>query len=412
MMPRFRFAHAADLHIGSPFSGLAAKNETVAERLGSATYEAFDNLVRLCVAEKVDFLVVAGDVYDGADRSPQAQIRFRNQLSELAIQGIQSFVVHGNHDPLDGRYLNITFPEGVHVFGEEPTTVLVEREGEPLCRVQGVSYPTRVVNENLALRFNKPANDGVFDVGVLHANVGGMEGHDNYAPCTEGDLESVGLDYWALGHIHKRQTLRQSGPAIVYPGNTQGRHPNEAGDHGCVIVDVDERGEPTIQFHSLDVVRWEIADVSVEGAETLDAVYDKLAGRVQSLADDSEGRDVVCRIELTGRTDLFSELAKQDVIDGLAEELRQEWTSARPWVWVERITSKCKPVVDISRRSEQDDFLGSVLRRSEDMDSETVRGLLAEVYSGRRGRLATPNDDELAEWVEAARWKLFERFEL
>ena len=116
MMPRFRFAHAADLHIGSPFSGLAAKNETVAERLGSATYEAFDNLVRLCVAEKVDFLVVAGDVYDGADRSPQAQIRFRNQLSELAIQGIQSFVVHGNHDPLDGRYLNITFPEGVHVL--------------------------------------------------------------------------------------------------------------------------------------------------------------------------------------------------------------------------------------------------------------------------------------------------------
>ena len=98
-MESLRFVHAADLHIDSPFQGMDQVNSVVAQRLRESTYEAYQNLIRLCLDEEVDFLVIAGDVYDGADRSIKAQLRFHDGLLKLAENGIQAFVVHGNHDP-------------------------------------------------------------------------------------------------------------------------------------------------------------------------------------------------------------------------------------------------------------------------------------------------------------------------
>ena len=247
-MESFRFVHAADLHIDSPFKGLMKLDSEIGRQLREATHAAFLNLIRLCIEEKVDFLVVAGDVYDGSDRSPQAQLRFRNGLAELAEHGIESFVVHGNHDPLDGRYSSIDWPEGVHVYGATPSWITATRRGEPLADIQGVSYPTQVVTDNLALNFSSPRNKNIFNIGMLHCNVGGMEGHDNYAPCSVDDLVGIGLDYWALGHIHMRQTLLEKSPAIIYPGNIQGRDPGETGARGCLIVDVGADGLPVTQL--------------------------------------------------------------------------------------------------------------------------------------------------------------------
>ena len=94
--------------------------------------------------------------------------------------------------------------------------------------VYGVSYPTREVRHNLVSKLGLVAG-GPFTVGLLHANVGSDTGHEAYAPCTLEDLERAGIDYWALGHVHTRAVMRAHGPAVVYPGNPQGRHVNEAG---------------------------------------------------------------------------------------------------------------------------------------------------------------------------------------
>jgi DNA repair protein SbcD/Mre11 len=83
-MGRFSFVHAADLHLDSPFCGVTVTAPNVAEQLRQATFAAFRNIVRLCIERRVDFLVVAGDVYDGSDRSVRAQLRFRDGLAELA----------------------------------------------------------------------------------------------------------------------------------------------------------------------------------------------------------------------------------------------------------------------------------------------------------------------------------------
>lgn len=410
-MEPFRFIHAADLHIDSPFKGLMAVDDAVAERLRDATYAAFQNLIRLCKAERADFLVVAGDVYDGADRSPRAQIRFHQGLSELAEEGIESFVVHGNHDPLDGRLSSLTWPDEVHIFGGVVSWATAKRHGEPLADIQGVSYPSRVVTENLALNFSKPRSRDLFNIGLLHCNVGGIEGHDNYAPCTVDDLIGVGLDYWALGHVHARQTLLDNGSTILYPGNIQGRDPGESGARGCMIVDVGPDGSAAPRFQALDVVRWESRDVPIADVAGIDSLHERIAEVLDGIRSEAEGRDIVCRLTLTGRDPMHTELARADATGSLTEELRSGARSSSPWIWIERISDRTRPELDLEARARHDDFLGTILKRAADAGPEAFEEALAEVFSVRRGRLEYPGDGQIREWIEEARWYLVELLE-
>ena len=177
-------------------------------------------------------LLVAGDIYDGADRSLRAQLHFADGLAQLEKAGIRSFIRHGNHDPLDGWEARLDLPAGCVRFGPEVDGFPVFPDERERATVHGVSYPTREVRENLTPLFAEAGSGQGFNIGLPHANVGGNPDHDSYAPCSVSDLAETGLDYWAMGHVHTRQTLRERNPTIVYPGNPQGRHPNEPGARG------------------------------------------------------------------------------------------------------------------------------------------------------------------------------------
>ncbi len=416
-MQPFRFVHAADLHIDSPFRGLRDVDRRVGERLRESTFEAFQNLVTLCVDEQVDFLVIAGDIYDGADRSVRAQLRFRDGMRQLSEAGIAVYIVHGNHDPLDGWLSAVTWPDGVHIFGSEPEWKTVELNGEPLAAIQGVSFPTREVRENLVASFSTPLpeHDSLFTIGLLHCNVGGNPNHDNYAPCTLDDLKLTALDYWALGHVHTRQTLRRHAPAVVYPGNIQGRHPNEDGPRGCLMVNVNEDGSSETRFHALDVVRWETAEVDISDVGSLDGLESAIQQKLDDLAVKAEGRDVICSLNLSGRGPMHTELVRKGSVDDLLLELRAT-ASESPWVWVERIYDNTRPEIDIEARSSADDFLGATLRRAGEVleDREGLKELAAvvgEVYTGRKNSLPAPTDDQIKDWAAEARWQLAELLE-
>ncbi|MEX0762795.1 MAG: DNA repair exonuclease [Dehalococcoidia bacterium] len=416
-MEPFRFVHAADLHIDSPFAGLRDVDQRVADRLQEATYEAFRNLVDLCVEVEADFLIVAGDVYDGADRSVRAQLRFRDGLAELAENGIQSFIAHGNHDSLDGWQSAISWPEGVHIFGQQPEWKTAStRGGAPVAAIQGVSFPKREVRENLALAFAPPAKSDLFNIGVLHCNVGGNPDHDNYAPCTVNELSQVGLDYWALGHVHTRQVLRRSRPAIAYPGNSQGRHPNETGPRGCFLVEVGADRTPRMEFQPLDVVRWETCELPVSAITTLDGLIASIEQSLEDISARAEGRDVVCRLVLTGRGPMHAELAQPGALADVLDTVRLSSGAGSPWVWVERIADETRAELDLDARARQDDFLGATLKRADaalkyEDEAERIREALADMFSGRRGSLPEPTDEEFAEWVNEARWYLAELLE-
>jgi DNA repair exonuclease SbcCD nuclease subunit len=322
----------------------------------------------------------------------------------------------------------MSWPDGVHIFGPSPEWKVArpggpsagEAAGAPIATIQGVSYPTREVAENLALKFTPPPDPSLFSIGLLHCNVGGNPDHPNYAPCTVDQLAQVGLDYWALGHVHTRQTLRdarRSGPpAIHYPGNTQGRHPGEPGSRGALLVDVGPDRLPKAEFRPVDVVRWEAVDVGITAVKTLDGLVRALRQSLEDLSGRAEGRDVVCRIGLRGRGPMHAELRRPGAIDELLQTVRADASDVSPWVWVERISNETRPDLDLNARSRNDDFLGAVLRHGAYVAAgpegvERLKDALTEVYTGRHGGLKKLTPEQVTELAEESRWYLAELLE-
>ncbi len=417
-MKPFRFLHAADLHLDSPFRGLTIEEGKLSERIRASTLDAFENLVKLAVDRQVDFVVIAGDVYDAADRSLRAQLRFRDGLARLAERGIRSFVAHGNHDPLDSRVSTIQWPEGVHVFGGPAVdTVPVERAGEVIAYVSGVSFPKKNEQRNLALKFAR-ASEAPFHIGVLHCNVGGNTGHDPYAPCEINDLIERGLDYWALGHVHTRQTLNER-PHVVYPGNTQGRHVRERGARGCVIVDVDSTGTVEVEFEPLDVMRWDEITVSIEGVGSLDGFDDRLFGALDAAIGAADGRPLLCRVSICGRGPIHRDLAREAAARELLERAREHYSRRSPFVWVEEISIDCRAEIDLEERSRAEDLLAQVLRVSGEirLDEASIERLYSEALSrlfenSRAGKALEPlPHDERLRLLEEAEMLCVDRLE-
>ncbi len=233
--------------------------------------------------------------------------------------------------------------------------------------VHGISFSTGVVKENLALRFQNLATTGTtlsgkFNIGLLHANVGGNSVHQSYAPCTVEDLVNTAVDYWALGHVHTRQVLRDERPAIVYPGNPQGRHPRETGKHGVYLVEVGDDRSPRLEFIETDVVRWEMLTLDIDTIETEQELMDTMDGIVATSAKAVDGRPLVCRLDLFGRGPLHRWLSLPETSKDLQTWLNDLYSDRSPWMWCERINVRTGTPLDRERAAQRDDFVGDLLR--------------------------------------------------
>ena len=226
-MEHLRFVHAADLHLDSPFRGPADARLALKDRLQSATLGALERVVGHTIGAKADFLIIAGDLYDSKDRSLRALVAFRKQMERLADRNIPVFIVHGNHDPLNGWGSSFQLPANVRTFGSRTDTEPFLRFGREVAQIVGVSYTRERVTDNLASSFTA-APAAPYSIAVLHANIGHQAGHADYAPATVDDLVTAGFNYWALGHVHTRSILAKEPAMVVYPGNTQGRNPRES----------------------------------------------------------------------------------------------------------------------------------------------------------------------------------------
>ncbi len=385
-MSRFRFVHTADLHLDSPFRGIARRDPQIAEVLVNATLKAFDRVVTLCQDEQVDFLLVAGDAFDAAERSLRAERAFAEGLATLSRTGLQCFVVHGNHDPL-GDSVPSGLPEKVHVFGAEPGSVPVTREGTEIARVYGVSYPVPAVTDNLARRISRDPQTP-FAIGLLHANVGGRSDHEPYAPCTPADLVSAGMNYWALGHIHAREVVREREPTIVYPGNTQGRNPRETGPRGCYLVDVD--GERVgLRFVETDVVRWERVEVKIDGVDDERDLTRRIEESVGGVMEEAGGRPVIARLVLLGRGEMHHRLVKPGLLRGYLTDIEQAMSRDGQFVLIESEEVRSGPPVDLELLRDEPSVLGEFVRISEAARSEEhVRRIIRETLAPLEEKLA------------------------
>lgn len=375
-----RFVHTGDLHLDSPFLGLGqAVPERISSALRDATLRSWERIVRLAIDENVDSVLVAGDVFEGANRTLRAQVAFRDGLERLAQARIPSFVVTGNHDPLSGWEPAVAWPSLAWRFGaQEVTSRPIVRDGTELARVHGISYPVRDVTRNLAATFRRDG-DEPFAIGLLHANVGGIEGYGNYAPCSISDLAASGMDYWALGHIHKHGILRAKDPTVVYCGNPQGRDPGETDPRGCYLVDVDNGGRVEAGFRAIDVVRWQRLTVPIDGIATEEALVQAVGDAIETAAS-AAGISIVALVTLAGRGPMHASLRRTAVLRDVHTLVRERFGIGDPFAWLETIRDATRPSIDLAERREAGDLLGETLREFERSRSALREGQQADLH--------------------------------
>lgn len=417
-----RFIHTGDLHLDSPFQGIAlTAPEQVVSTLRDATLRSWDRIVRLAIDEQVDAVLVAGDVFEGANRTLRGQVAFRDGLVRLATERIPSFVVTGNHDPLSGWEPAVAWPELAWRFGAtEVTARPVLRNGLEIARVHGISYAVRDVTRNLAATFRRDPDD-LFAIGLLHANVGGIEGYGNYAPCSMSDLVASGMDYWALGHIHRHGVLRANAPTVVYCGNPQGRDPGEADPRGCYVVEVDDSGHVEAEFRAMDVVRWQRLSLSIEGIATEEGLYQAVGDAIET-AGQAAGRSIVALVTLTGRGPMHASLRRPAVLRDVHSLVRERFGIGEPFAWLETIRDATRPSIDLAARRDAGDLLGEALREFE-RSRVALRGgqqadlhdLLLDLYDHPRVRRALggaqPGSAELLALLDSAEGQVIDQLD-
>ncbi len=339
------FIHAADIHLDSALKGLERYEGAPVDEIRLATRRALENLVETALERTVDFVLIAGDLYDGTWKDHNTGLFFVRQMTRLQHAGIPVVMISGNHDAAAKMTKSLTLPENVELLPHrKPTTANSKRLADLGVSVHGQSFGKPAVLDNLAQDY--PAKHaGRFNIGLLHTSLGGAEGHEPYAPCTVADLQQKEYDYWALGHVHTRRIVCED-PLIVYPGNIQGRHIRETGAKGCYIVSVDDQGRCELEFTPLDVMRWERCEVDLSGAERPEESIDRFVTELERLVLEHGDLPLAVRVELTGATGSH-ELLRADPLRWTNEIRAAAMGLPNSQVWIEKVrfsTSPFRPI--------------------------------------------------------------------
>ncbi len=337
-----RFIHAADIHLDSPLTGLSAYADAPVEMLRTATRDAFTNLVTLAIDERVDFMVIAGDLYDGNWKDYNTGLYFVKEMGRLDKAGIPVYLLHGNHDAESEMTRKLLLPGNVSVFdSRKPSSFRLDHLGVVL---HGRSFKDAATLENLAATY-PDAVSGLINIGVLHTALEGNAMHASYAPCSLAELHAKGYDYWALGHVHEYAMWRGDS-VIVFPGNLQGRHIRETGPRGAVLAECNAAGEMEVQRVYVDVLRWHRLEVDAAPSSTFEEVARAIGGALENLLDASAANiPLAVRVIVGGRTAAHGELF------GMEAQLRQEVLASiaalgSDRIWLEKVRLETIPMDD------------------------------------------------------------------
>ena len=357
-MASFKFLHSADIHLDSPLRGLERYDGAPVEQIRNATRTALENLVALAIAEDVRLVLLVGDLYDGAWTDYNTGLFFARQMSRLGEHGIPVVLVRGNHDAASQITRHLRWPGNVR---ELPTNHPVRLPFEDLDAVlHGQGFAQRRCDRNLAAAYGPP-EPGSFNIGLLHTSATGSGEHEPYAPCRLEDLVGKGYDYWALGHVHARQTLCRT-PWIGYPGNLQGRHIRETGPKGCLIAAVEDgrlAGEP--EFHAVDAFRWETCQVDLTACRTVETAVDHVATQLRRAWERHGELGLAVRLTLIGASPAHVDLVRDP--EGSANQIRlvaTELSGGR--LWVESVRTATRVPIDLAALAARDDAVGGLLR--------------------------------------------------
>jgi DNA repair protein SbcD/Mre11 len=380
-----KILHTADVHLDSPLKSLALKDEDLQATVKTATRAAFIKIVNTALFEEVSALLISGDLFDGAERSAKTAAFLTTQLDRLKAAGISVFYIKGNHDaenPITGE---VSLPENVYVFDGHGGKHQIENSA---VWIHGVSFKKRHAPESLLPKFGAPEPDAI-NIAMLHTSLAGSQGHDPYAPCSVPELATMGFDYWALGHVHKRQ-VHSEAPWIVMPGIPQGRDIGEAGPKSATLLTIDEKNivvseVPTSVAEFIEV--WVGADGIESDDDLRHQIREVLLKTAKELASDAG----LIRLSIGGETSQkWQILRDQDSWREVASELAR----STGVIWVER--TKFELVTAIESATADTSAVTELGRLMDEIQSEpafaselraSLEAVLAEIPIGRRSRL-------------------------
>lgn len=353
-----KFIHAADLHIDSPMRGLDNYDGAPADLLRGATRRALIGLVDLALREKVDLVLLAGDIFDRDLGDFRAALFFREQMIRLVNAGILVFIVKGNHDAEGQISKRLPDLQGVHVFSSRTAEVI--DLADLGVAVHGRSFPERIVSEDLVPSYHEPVA-GRFNIGVLHTSLTGRVNHDTYAPTNVATLLEKNYDYFALGHVHAREIVRESNPRIAFSGNLQGRDVGETGSKGCELVIVDGNTITSAEHVSLDVVRWHAMSLDVTGLETVTSLAQKFQNDCKNCIAGAQDRLHAMRVTVQGESVLHTlEARDPGSIVAAIQAATQDFVMAD--LWIESVQLELRSPIDRNAAAQRPDAIGEVVR--------------------------------------------------
>jgi exonuclease SbcD len=397
-MPDFRFLHAADLHLDSPLRGLEADPSAPAELIRGATRRALGRLVDLAIEEKVDFLLIAGDIYDGDWPDFGTGLFFAAQMRRLNQASIPVFAIRGNHDAANRMTRSLRLPPNVTIYDHAKAhTYRLKSLG---VAIHGQSFADPAEPNDLSQSY-PPPDKALFNIGLLHTSAEGYTDHARYAPCDISRLKSHGYDYWALGHVHKRQELSED-PWIIFPGNLQGRKVNETGPKGATLVTV-TAGRATPEHRTLDVLRWADIDVNLDGAADEAEAMTRIQSDLETALREADPRPLAARVTLTGTTLAHAALSGE----GLREKVLNE-APGEHRLWLEAVKLRTRPPRESASRP---DTLTRLLTEIDALTTTPPPDLLGDWPAVLLGKLgdALPDDHPLrnpTEILEQAKRRL------
>ena len=357
----FKFVHAADLHLGSQFSGV---NELTAleNRAINASLKAFENLVQYCIESQVDFLLLAGDVFESPKPVLRVQKYFADQISRLQAVGIDVFAITGNHDANVFDNFVFSLPDNLYIFASSKVECVLRSYGNQPVSISGISYPQAQVGD-LSPLFPRP-RQGSYNIAVLHCDVGSQE--FGYAPVALADLEAVGYHYWAIGHVHTAKAWKTS-CIVQYPGILQGRHRAESGPKGFYAVTVDRNAIVESEFIVGQDIIWHNLELDLSEVLPEQLINILTEAKEEARAQYSVG--TMLQIRLTGTSECYGLLKQGGTIEDLLVELRQGEAQRADFVWVTELEDQTLPEIDWENIRQQGDFLAEVVNFIEKVEA-------------------------------------------
>ncbi|WP_066068330.1 metallophosphoesterase family protein [Neobacillus soli] len=396
-MKQISFIHAADLHLDSPMVGLKHLPENIFTRVKESTFTALKKLTTAAIESQVDFVIFAGDLFDGEDRSLRAQSRFRTEMLRLAEKDIPVYVIHGNHDHLNGSWVHLDMPKNVHVFHSEVEAKVLQTKNGEIVHLYGFSYPTRHVFSRKIDDYKKEEGAD-FHIGILHGNESAGTEHDNYAPFSVRDLQEKDFDYWALGHIHKRAVLSEA-PPIIYPGNIQGRNKKETGGKGFYHVTLNDL-DTKINFVETSDIVWEEAVVDAASVSSFNAILQLCHSTINDLRKEKSGTLVTLFLK---NLQLEDYREKRNLDSELLEILLENEIDEESFVWIVNLIVIESKLFDKEQLKTEANFYAELFDTA--ADYEDIEDTIAPLYQHHLGRkylshLPKMEQEELIEKAE------------